>query len=452
VSLAMLTVSVSAISGRILGHPANPQGLDIPAQIVAAQTSLIVFALLFYFVAALEEARRDASLKLRAHSLELEEVVKEKEMISEAKTDFIAMLGHEIRNPLASLLFSLELLKVGGADAVQRAQITESMEDSVGLMNRLLEDMLDVARIARKNLVLRREFVIAGDVLGRAAEEALPLMHKNKHQFSITLPDTTVMIDADPVRIRQVVSNLLINAAKYTPEGGSIELHSSFDPREGVLDIRVKDTGIGLSEEEQKRIFEPFTQINPGRTLKGGIGLGLTLAQRLVELHEGMISVRSDGPGLGSEFIVRIPAHKVLQTQIASEAPQVNDTAQKGIGTVLVVDDNVDAARSLSKLLEHYGFKSAVAHSGTEALEKAMATGPDTIVLDIGLPDISGFEVAKRLRAARSSSLLIALSGYGQDKNKSEAREIGFDHYFTKPVSVAQILDIIAGKKVSSKM
>ena len=444
VTSAMVMVSIAAISGRILGHPANPQHLSLSDQIVAAQTSLIIFALLFYFIAALEEGRRAANAKLQAYTQGLEKTVSEKDTDAKAKNEFISMLGHEIRNPLASLLSSVELLKIPNLDKNEQADIVESMEERVRSMSRLLDDILNISRITRKKFFIKKEQVQARAVLRKAVEAADHVIAEKQHRLSVTLPGPNILINADSVRIEQIISNLLHNAAKYTPSGGSIDFSSEFDTRDSMLVIRIKDTGVGLTEEEKGRIFEPFMQVNPNQSLMGGIGLGLTLARNFVEMHDGTIEVVSKGRGHGSEFIVRIPAtlgrtRAKARDEYASPALASTSAAQK----ILVVDDNVRAAETLTKLLQIYSYEVVTVHNGTDALQKAAEIEPHAVLLDIGLPDMNGFEVAKRMRDAGNRSLLVALSGYGQVMHRNEARDSGFDHYLTKPASIKEIIGLM---------
>ena len=451
VTLGMLLVSVAAISGRILGHPANPQNMELSAQIVNAEVSLIVFALIFYLIASLEESRRAATLKLQAYSAGLEKTVTEKELDVEAKNEFISMLGHEIRNPLASLLSSIELLKVGDGSGLEQEKIVDTMEERIRSMSRLLDDMFDISRLTRNGLRLKKENVEARAVLRRAAETVDHQIIENRHRFSMTLPESRVLIEADPVRIEQIVTNLLSNAAKYTPRGGTIELISTYDVDEngGTLVIRVKASGIGLTREERAKIFEPFVQINPTQSVVGGIGLGLALARSLALMHGGTIEAQSAGRGRGSELIVRMPAW-IGKTESAKDDAAEASPALPGEYSILVADDNVTAADGLCKLLSHYGYKAYAAYNGSEVIEKIKERRPDAILLDIGLPDMDGFEVARRLAGEGKAPLLIALSGYGEESHREKAREAGFNHYLTKPVSVKDIIGVVSALDAKS--
>ncbi len=446
VTLAMVTVSVSAISGRVLGSPANPQGLNLADQIVEAQTSLLVFSLLFYLIAALEESRRSTALKLNEYTKNLEKTVSKKRLDEETKNHFIATLGHEMRNPLASLLSLVEVLKFKAVSKTEHENVLNSMEKNVLSMERMLDDVLDISRITKNKIILKKEVIQARKVLKDAANVVEPRISDKEQRFSLKLPQKNVMIEADPVRMGQVVTNLLFNASKFTDIGGTIELLSELEQGDSghVLVIRVKDTGIGLAEEEIARIFEPFTQINPDRSLTGSIGLGLTLAHDLVKLHNGTVQVLSDGIGCGSEFVVRIPAILKVVSVLDQEVTQpVLPISVLQKNSVLVVDDNVNAAQAMGKLLVAHKYDVVLAHNGQEALEKARELRPGVILLDIGLPDMSGYEVAKHLHAEDTPSLLIALSGYGPDYDKESSTEAKFDHYLIKPVSIQDIIKAI---------
>ncbi len=446
VTLAMVTVSVSAISGRILGSPANPQGLSLADQIVQTQTSLIIFSLLFYFIAALEEARRSSALKLSEYTKNLEKTVSKKKLDEESKNHFIATLGHEMRNPLASLLSLVEVLKFKAVSKTEHENILNSMEKNVLSMERMLDDVLDISRITKNKIVLKKEVIQARKVLKEAANVVESRITDKEQCFSLKLPGKNIMIEADPIRMGQIVTNLLNNASKFTEPGGTIELLSELEKKdEGhMLVIKVRDTGVGLAEDEILRIFEPFTQINPDRSLTGSIGLGLTLAHDLVKLHNGTIHVSSEGIGCGSEFIVRIPA-------ILEVAPALNNVVTQPVlpisllqkNSILVVDDNVNAAQAMGKLLIAHKYDVALAHNGQEALEKARELRPGVILLDIGLPDISGYDVAKQLRAEESPSLLVALSGYGPDYDQENSDQAQFDEYLVKPASIQDIIKAI---------
>lgn len=429
-SVLALLLSVNALNG-------DTSVLSLDERLLILEITLITFSFFFYILATIEENRKQAVVALQEYSHSLRRSLDARELDAEAKNQFISVLGHEIRNPLAAILSSVELLRLNSHDEAQRTRLLESIEDRVHSMGRLLDDIFDISRITRNKIVLKKGVLRARECLRRAAESVEFYMRKNKHYFKVSLPEPTVLLEADPVRIDQILANLLLNAIKYTPQGGHIELSGAYES--GWLTVHVRDNGVGLSKDEQKRIFEPFMQINPRQSLMGGVGLGLTLAKNLTEMHGGSVAVESDGPGKGSDFIVRLPASEGSISEKARPAPYVITDGTEA----LIVDDNKKSAEAMSKLLRMHGMRAKTAFSGMEALEKAPRKKTDVVLLDIGLPDIDGFEVAKRLRGSHNPCILIALSGYGQPEHKHKARQAGFDHYLTKPASISQILELV---------
>ncbi len=311
------------------------------------------------------------------------------------KDDFLAMLAHELRNPLAAIDYATQLASISPDQA---ANATEIIHRQVRHLARLIDDLLDVSRITRDKIELRREPIDAATIVNRAAGTARPTIDKHKHQFKVEVAPVELPIFADPTRTEQIVVNLLTNAAKYTPEGGEISL-KAYPEHQDVV-IKVCDTGVGIPKEMLPRVFELFTQVNPeiDRT-KGGLGIGLTVVRRLTEKHGGTVSATSDGLGKGTEFTVRLPrstdsAGRDLRTARVTRPP-------RGL-RVLVVEDNVDAASAVSQLLAQAGCDTKVAHDGPAALEAADACRPQVALLDIGLPGLDGYEVARRLRTIRA--------------------------------------------------
>ena len=361
------------------------------------------------------------------------------------KDEFLAMLAHELRNPLAPLRNALHILQAPPADPAVVARTVQIMNRQVQHMIRLVDDLLDVARIVRGKIELRKEPVDIAAVFKRAIETAQPLIDAQAHQLTVSLPDEPVWLEADPVRLAQVIANLLNNAAKYTEPGGSISLTAE---REGSeLLVGVRDTGMGIAPELLHDIFELFTQAERSiERSQGGLGIGLTLVRRLVEMHGGSIHAFSEGAGQGSEFIVRLP---ILQGQ--PEAPEdepalANETAEAihaGPFRILVVDDNADAAESVAMIVKLSKHDVQVAHDGQTALEVAKVYRPHIVLLDIGLPGMNGYEAAKRLRQDPNlaNTLLVAMTGYGRQEDQRRSHEAGFDHHLVKPVDV----DVIQG-------
>jgi CheY-like chemotaxis protein/nitrogen-specific signal transduction histidine kinase len=356
------------------------------------------------------------------------------------KDDFLAMLAHELRNPLAAIDYATQLTSISPDQA---ANATEIIHRQVRHLARLIDDLLDVSRITRDKIELQKEPMDAATIVNRAAGTARPTIDKHKHQFKVEVAPVEMPIFADPTRAEQIVVNLLTNAAKYTPEGGEICLKAYPENEEVVINVR--DSGIGIPKEMLPRVFELFTQVNPeiDRT-KGGLGIGLTVVRRLTEQHGGTVSATSDGLGKGTEFTVRLPR----SSDRAGHALSVARPARPPRGLrVLVVEDNVDAAAAISQLLTQAGCDTKVAHDGPAALEVANVCRPQVVLLDIGLPGLDGYEVARRLRAdSRYDELrLIAVSGYGQDQDQKRSKEAGFDHHLVKPVDFQSLLVLLAG-------
>lgn len=347
------------------------------------------------------------------------------------KNDFLAMLGHELRNPLAPIRSGLDLLKLSG----EEEEVVDLMSGQVDHLVRLVDDLLDVSRILRGRVELKRQVVHVQDILRRAIETVRPMFETQRQRFVDDLPAEPVRVDADPVRLTQVFTNLLHNASKYTESGGSISL--SVEDFGRHVSVSVADTGIGIDSHLLPHVFELFVQ--SARTIdrsQGGLGIGLTLVKNLVEMHGGTVAARSDGPGRGSLFQVRLPT---APTEAKAPATAVSASQRRTSQRVLVVDDNVPAAKLLVRVLGALGAQDVVtAHDGPGALVAADAYAPDIILLDIGLPKLSGLEVAKRLRARPefASTLLIALTGYGTEDDRRRSAEAGFDEHLTKPPSI----------------
>jgi CheY-like chemotaxis protein len=323
------------------------------------------------------------------------------------------------------------------------------MERQVGLMARLVDDLLDVSRITRGKLQLRKEGVELAAVLQSALETSRPPIEAASHELTVTLPSEPVYLDADPTRLAEVFANLLNNAAKFTEKGGHLWLTAERRGGEAVVSIR--DTGIGIAAEHLPRVFEMFSQVEPTlERSQGGLGIGLSLGRKLVELHGGSIEVRSGGPGLGSEFIVHLPIVEVpvgAPREVSGADVKGSDTGRKY--RILVVDDNRDAAESLSMMLQMMGHEIHTTHDGLEAVQAAETFAPHVVLLDIGLPKLNGYEAARSIRAQPwgERMTLIALTGWGQDEDKRRASEAGFDHHLTKPVdptALEQLLGLIA--------
>jgi signal transduction histidine kinase len=362
--------------------------------------------------------------------------------VDRRKDEFLAMLGHELRNPLAPVTTALQSMRIHESEPSRVARSREIVERQIDHMTRLIDDLLDVSRITRGKIELREQALVLSSVIERAIEGARPLIEERGHRISVDLPSEPVTFLADPARLAQVFANLLNNAAKYTDLGGRIWVRARVEGNEIV--IGVKDDGPGLTNELRKNAFDLFVQGQQTRARAlGGLGIGLTLVRRLVELHGGTVDALSDGTGKGTEFVVRIPLRLPPVTDGAPQAPAI--AAARPRRRVLVVDDNVDAAEALGELLRDYGHDVATAHDGAQALDRARLHRPEIVLLDIGMPEMDGYEVAKRIRGelSLSDALLVALTGYGEDRHRRLAREAGFDQHVTKPVDASKLEELL---------
>jgi PAS domain S-box-containing protein len=361
------------------------------------------------------------------------------------KDEFLAVLAHELRNPLAPIRQAAQIARSGTATPAQLNWSTEVVERQVGHMARLLDDLLDVSRITRGTLEIRRSRVTVAQIVDAAAEMARPLLDMRRHTFTIHLPAETLWIDADPLRLAQVVGNLLTNAAKFTQPGGKVELHAAHDDS-GVA-IRVVDNGVGVAPDALAKIFDMFVQIgSPLERTEGGLGIGLALAKGLVELHGGTIAAHSAGLGQGTEVTVRLPLASAAQSTQPAQTP-ATAAAPPGLALrVLVADDNRDAAESLAMLLRLAGHDVTTAHDGGTAWELIERSRPAIALLDIGMPQLNGYEIAARVRAAPWSPdiTLIALTGWGQSSDRARALTAGFDEHWVKPIAPETAIEFCA--------
>jgi PAS domain S-box-containing protein len=361
------------------------------------------------------------------------------------KDEFLATLAHELRNPLAPIRTATHLLASPKLDDEQLAWARQVIQRQVRHMVLLLDDLLDVARVTQGKLTLKKERVALNTVVDTAVEAARPTIDARHHSLIITLPDQNPAIDGDALRLAQVLSNLLTNAAKYTDPGGEIRLSAQVDGT--TLHLSVKDTGIGLARDALDRIFEMFSQVRGAESRSdGGLGIGLALVKGLVELHGGTITATSDGPGRGSEFVVTVPLWTEGDASTRRATPDPTTEPGPTGYRILIADDNRDAADSLALLLGLHGHAVRVANSGKSALALANSFRPDIAVLDIGMPELNGYEVARQLRREPwgRAMKLIALTGWGQESDKRRAIDAGFDLHFTKPIDIAQMQALIA--------
>jgi signal transduction histidine kinase/CheY-like chemotaxis protein len=355
-----------------------------------------------------------------------------------AKDEFLAMLAHELRNPLSPIVSALEILRRQGPTAPTFWKLIEVLERQSTHLTRLVDDLLDVSRISRGLIELRQETLALRGALLHASDTVRPIIESQRHLLSLSIPDEPFHVVGDPVRLTQIFANLLTNAAKYTDPGGKIEVTVR---REGdQVAVSVRDSGIGIESELLPRVFELFTQAP--RALdrsKGGLGIGLTLVKKLVALHRGVIEARSEGPGKGSEFVVQLP----LAAAPAERSPATLPGTRLEAPRILLVEDNRDAAEMLAEMLRLSGCQVWVANDGEEGVTKAQELKPEAVVLDIGLPRMDGYTLARKLRAFLPHARLIALSGYGGEEFRARSQHAGFDAYLVKPVELEELLALI---------
>jgi PAS domain S-box-containing protein len=366
---------------------------------------------------------------------------RERALADRRKDEFLALLGHELRNPLGAIVSAAQLLKQLAPLEGRAAWARGVIERQAGHVARMVDDLLDVSRISRGQIVLRREPVPVSSVVAFAEETTRPLFAARGQTLSSTLPTAPAWVDGDVNRLAQVVGNLLSNASRYSPEGASVSLEVECQAAAVVLSV--KDRGVGIAPELLPRLFDAFTQReeSPERA-SAGLGLGLTLARRLTEMHGGTIEARSAGPGLGSEFVVRLPTMTGAPPRPA--APPAPAPASVSGRRVLLVDDNADSGQALQLALQLAGHDVRLAADGPSALAEAARFAPEVAVLDIGLPGMNGFELARRLRDTGSGSLvLVALTGHGLERDRRRGLESGFDHYLVKPVSPDSIMSLL---------
>src|SRR5262245_29632979 len=364
----------------------------------------------------------------------------EAEAANRAKDQFLALLAHELRNPLAPIMSATALIRRPDASPAVVAKAAAIVERQAGTLARLLEDLLDVSRITRGIVDLRLETVALAEAVASALDVVRPLIDERRHQVTLVLPETPLHVEADRTRLEQIFVNLLNNAAKYTPSGGTISVTVSRDEMAAL--VRVRDTGVGIDAAMLPRIFELFAQGDQSlaRT-SGGLGIGLTLVRRLVELHGGGVTARSEGPDRGSEFTVRMP----LAVGGSSGGVSAGPRARCPAAAVLLIEDNSDARQTLRTLLEQDGDRVDEASDGVSGLARAEALRPDILLIDLGLPAMDGYEVARRIRAERGHEpILVAITGYGRADDRRRALEAGFDAHLTKPVSPEHLADVLA--------
>ncbi|HEX3126146.1 MAG TPA: ATP-binding protein [Thermoanaerobaculia bacterium] len=399
-----------------------------------------------------------AGMRARRRQYEVRDLLQRQADADRRKDEFLAMLGHELRNPLAAIRNAIWILEEAGSAEYQDVRQREVIERQTHHLVRMVDDLLDVSRVTLGKIDLHVQPVDLQNLAERCLSELGMKRVAESHELSVSVTTEPVLVQGDPVRLEQVVCNLLHNAIKYTPRGGSVELTVGPSPEEpGEAVVRVRDTGLGISEDMLTRIFEPFTQVESSRKRsEGGLGLGLPLVRSLVQLHGGTVEAKSEGRGRGSEFIVRLP-----RLRLGSEAglplpavPDPNDDTlfeEEERLRILVVEDNHDGRESLRDLLEIWGHEVEVAENGPDGVRQALGSQPDVALIDIGLPGLDGNEVAQRIRAALDGDrmALVAMTGYGQPEDRRRALQAGFDAYLVKPVDPGDLArtlrDVTAG-------
>jgi signal transduction histidine kinase/ActR/RegA family two-component response regulator len=381
------------------------------------------------------------TVNIRSERLRLIEQLREQD---QRKDEFLATLAHELRNPLAPIRNGLELIRLAGYDPATTERATAIMHRQVEQMVRLVDDLLDVSRISRNKLELRKERVDLESVVRNAVETSKPILVAAQNDLNLDLPSEPVLLDADPVRLAQVFSNLLNNAAKYSEPGGRISLVARQTGDE--LTVRVSDTGIGIEPGKLSQIFDMFVQLDASeQQVQSGLGVGLTLVQRLIQMHGGTIEARSEGTGKGSEFVVRLPA-PAQSTQVSLAATTISEARQTVRRRILVVDDNLDSAESMAMMLTLSGHEVATAHDGMEAVKLAAEFQPEVAFLDLGMPRLDGYEAARSIRQQSwgKEIVLVALTGWGQQEDKRRSREAGFDAHLVKPIDFGELEELVA--------
>lgn len=426
----------------------GPLGALIVASESAAPDWLILEELASRTAIALENAR--LYHRLQAEIDERRQIERRLQEGNARKDEFLAMLSHELRNPLTPITAAVEIMRQVAPGDAKLAWATDITSRQVNHLVYLVDELLDAARISRGKIVLQTELVNLKEVLAQAVETARPLMDERRHTLTRTLPKAPLWVRGDFARLSQVVANLLNNAAKYTDEGGHVHLELRIEDDSALIVVR--DDGIGIEKELLPEVFELFTQGK--RSLdrrQGGLGIGLTVVKRLVELHRGAIEASSAGPGTGAEFRVRLPCLAEVPRESKSSERHTDQHESEGC-RILVVDDNKDGADAIGIFLRLHGYEVTAVGDGVQALECVEAFAPDVVILDIGLPLLNGFEVARRIRRRPKNEniFLIALTGYGQQSEKQQGMDVGFDRYLVKPADPHALLDAIADWQASS--
>jgi signal transduction histidine kinase len=442
-TFALAIMSAIGTSGILYGHSPLSQGHN-PQSVFLLQVLLGALDIIFLLFTSIVEERKEAVVMLQANVGQLEAAIEKIRMEDQAKTNFLAILAHELRNPLSPILSSVEIMKIDEGKVTDPA-LVDTIETHARTMSLLLDDLLDISRITQNKFELRREYLQLPALVKHSVTTVEPFLKTCGHTLDVSVPKEDLYLYGDPVRIEQILINLLNNSGKYTDPGGHISIACIREGRYAA--IRVTDNGIGIAKDRLAGVFEAFGQQGRPTRQPGGLGIGLSLTRQLVELHGGTIEADSRGSGKGSTFTVRLPLNTETFTGPSEVARNiVNRLRGKSSEPqrILVVDDNAPAAKGLTSLLGKRGHLTEMALSGQEALDKILTFKPDVVILDIGLPDMSGYEVAEKIKnTPLRPKRLIALTGYGQDDDKAKSKEAGFDAHLIKPVSLAHVEDIL---------
>jgi PAS domain S-box-containing protein len=386
----------------------------------------------------------DDSERLRAER-EILRLTAENTEAERRRAEFIAVLSHELRNPLAPIRTALQLMRKSGATGESAAELRDIMERQLGHLVHLINDLMDIARLTSGKIALKRERIALQEILSGAIEASAALMAAANNPLSIDMPQEPLFLHADGTRLTQVFTNLLNNASQYSASGDPISLRIMSDGE--TVEVDIADRGIGIGPEALEQIFEMFTTIGRGADgTRSGLGIGLNLTRRLVELHGGKIIATSEGLGHGSHFVVTLPLAESTSGDFSTSTPHRGSNAPQAV-RALIVDDNVDAAQSLSLLLNLEGHTTSIANTGNEALDKVTEFNPDIVLLDIGLPGMNGYDVARAIRAlpgTQRSTFLVAITGWGSEEDRRRSANAGFDEHLTKPVDISMVELLLA--------
>jgi PAS domain S-box-containing protein len=414
-------------------------GAEFPVELTVTRISLAGPPMFTGYIRDITE-RKKLEDALRERAVQLAEA-------DRRKNEFLATLAHELRNPLAPIRNGLQILRLCDGDPQATGQALDMMDRQLSQMVHLIDDLLDLSRVSRGTIDLRKERIELAKVVEHAVEMSRPVVELAGHRLAINVPPSPIYVDADLTRLAQVFSNLLNNAAKYTEQGGNIRL--LVEQQNGEVVVSVHDNGIGIPHEMLPYVFDMFTPVNRNlERSQGGLGIGLSIVKKLVEMHGGLVQATSDGDGMGSQFIVRLP---VVLSVVQPRADDQEAIRPSGRRRILVVDDNRDAADSLAKILRLKGNESRSAHDGHEAIRQAAEFRPNVVLLDIGMPGLNGYDTARQIRAQPwgENMLLVALTGWGQDEDRRRSHDAGFDAHVVKPINAATLEKLLASSKVA---